>query len=86
MKCTLLHFLLPLTLLVNTNASFSSYIQQLGKYFGYDETTDLDSKDLYKKRILYEVSDTDEKFIAEAVKLTGVSMSELDSCQQRVSF
>lgn len=72
------------TVLVSANASFSSYFEQLGKYFGYSETAELEAHDLYTKRIPYEVSTADEKFISEAAQLTGVALSELDSCQQAV--
>lgn len=70
--------------LVSANGSFGSYFQQIGKYFGYGQTSELELEDIYNKRIPYEVSASDEKFISEAVKLTGVALSELDSCQQRV--
>lgn len=85
MKLKIPHCLFLLTFLVSANAQFSSYFQQLSKYFGYGETSDLESKDIYTKRIPYEVSTADEKFIAEAAKLTDVALSELDSCQHRVS-
>lgn len=86
MKLRILDLCFLLTFLVSANAQFSSYLQQLGKYFGYGETNDLQSKDIYTKRIPYEVSTADEKFIAEAAKLTDVALSELDSCQHRVSI
>lgn len=84
MNIRFIQFLVLLTFLVNTNATLSGYFQQLGKYFGYCENSDLETKDFYNKRILYEVSSADEKFITEAAKLTGVALSELDSCQHRV--
>lgn len=75
---------LILTYLVTVNASLTSYFQQLGKYFGYGDTAGSEIEDFYNKRIPYEVSTADEKFISEAAKLTGLALSELDSCQHRV--
>lgn len=83
-------FITPLTAffiytnLVSANGSFGSYLQQLGKYFGYGQTSQLEIEDINNKRIPYEVSAGDDKFISEAAKLTGVALSELDSCQHRV--
>lgn len=86
MKVAIISFLFA-TFLVSANASFTNYFQQLGKYFGYGQTDELEPKDIYTKRIPYEVSASDEKFIAEAAKLTTqVGLSELDSCQHRVNF
>lgn len=85
MKLTIPHSLFLLTILVSANAQFNNYFQQLGRYFGYGKTSDLEVKDIYAKRIPYEVSTADERFIAEAAKLTGVALTELDSCQHRVS-
>lgn len=43
------------------------------------------SNDEIDQNIPYEVATMDEKFINEAALLTGLALSELDSCQHRVS-
>lgn len=85
MKITRPHCLIvTLIYLVSVEASsFSDYFKQISEYFGYGQTSDLQAEDFYN-RIPYEVSAVDEKFISEAAKLTGVVLSELDTCQQRV--
>lgn len=82
-----LTFLLLISQLCTVESSLKDYINGISTYFGYttgpsmQETTENE----ITHRIPYEVSTLDEKFISEAVKLTGVTISELDSCQQRVS-
>ncbi|XP_076270203.1 protein brambleberry-like isoform X2 [Rhynchophorus ferrugineus] len=69
------------------SASFTYYINKVTRFLGYKENTEDEinkSVEKFIEKIPYEVSVADEKFISEAVKLTGVSLSELDSCQQRV--
>ncbi|XP_064212659.1 protein brambleberry isoform X2 [Tribolium castaneum] len=62
---------------------FTDYVKTIGSYFTFTEP-ESDSVGEFVQRIPYEVSTVDEKFISEAAKLTGVALSELDSCQQRV--
>lgn len=64
-----------------TTPALNDYMKDIGKFFGYVETEEFID---FKQNIPYEVSTMDEKFISEASKLTGVALSELDSCQQRV--
>lgn len=63
----------------------SEYMKGMSSFFGFnkEESTKTPS-DEFNGEILYEVSTIDEKFISEAAKLTGVALSELDKCQQRV--
>ncbi|KAJ8939936.1 hypothetical protein NQ318_007864 [Aromia moschata] len=63
--------------------SLSDYINSIGSYFGFQQGGD-DAVEIYDQNIPYEVSTIDDKFLAEAAQLTGVALSELDSCQQRV--
>ncbi|KAJ8920677.1 hypothetical protein NQ315_004816 [Exocentrus adspersus] len=67
-------------------SGFVDYISSVGNYFGLHSEEKDDNVDLepYNRKIPYEVSTTDEKFLNEAAKLTGVALSELDFCQQRV--
>lgn len=65
--------------------SVTDYFQKIGRYFGYNSDNQVEVGSTYNNRIPYEVTTEDEKFIAEAAKLTGVALSELDSCQHRVS-
>lgn len=71
-------------LIVSTEAVFNDYITGIKKYFGISEHQDVEETDIFQRKVPYEVSITDEKFINEAAKLTGVVLSELDSCQHRV--
>ncbi|XP_071052470.1 protein brambleberry-like [Onthophagus taurus] len=77
-------FLLFLTL--NTCcAGIQDYFRQITTYFGYsNRNDDQTSLEGFQQKIPYEVSTIDEKFIEEAAKLTGVALSELDKCQQRI--
>lgn len=68
-----------------TNGQLSVYFNSIGEYFGYKNTKQNVDNDDFTQRIPYEVSTIDEKFINEAASLTGVALSELDSCQQRVT-
>lgn len=65
--------------------SFSDYVKSIGSYFLFEKHTENNDLEEFPQKIPYEVSIVDEKFISEAAKLTGVALSELDSCQQRVS-
>lgn len=69
-----------------TGAVFSDYINSIGSYFGFHNENNDDSVEIYNQKIPYEVSTTDERFLNEAAKLTGVALTELDSCQQRVTI
>ncbi|RZC38000.1 brambleberry-like, partial [Asbolus verrucosus] len=62
---------------------FSDYVKTIGSYFSFQEPENQVSGE-YTQKIPYEVSTVDEKFISEAAQLTGVALTELDSCQQRV--
>lgn len=69
-----------------SDAFIKSYVKNIGEYFGYKQGENEISESEFHQRIPYEVSTVDEKFISEAAKLTGVALSELDSCQHRVKF
>ncbi|GJQ69802.1 hypothetical protein Trydic_g22360 [Trypoxylus dichotomus] len=62
-----------------------SISQGITDFFGFnkEQSTQI-TTDEFNKGVLYEVSRVDEKFISEAAKITGVSLSELDKCQQRI--
>ncbi|CAG9766635.1 unnamed protein product [Ceutorhynchus assimilis] len=67
-------------------SALKDYINGITQYFGYNkqnENTEVYGSE-FTHSVPYEVTTLDEKFISEAVKLTGVAISELDSCQQRV--
>ncbi|XP_019867205.1 protein brambleberry [Aethina tumida] len=66
------------------DAFIKNYVKNIGEYFGYKQGENEISESEFHQRIPYEVSTVDEKFISEAAKLTGVALSELDSCQHRV--
>lgn len=84
---TLLYFWNVFLIISTTNSSFSDYINGIRDYLGFYQKTEDDSTYLvYNRKIPYEVSTVDEKFISEAAKLTGIALSELDSCQYRVNF
>lgn len=65
-------------------ADIIDYISGIKNYFGYKQETENFETEIYEKKIPYEVSEIDHSFINEAAKLTGVALSELDSCQHRV--
>lgn len=70
---------------ISTNALLNDYINGFKSYFGISyQTVEEDPNDVFLRKVPYEVSTIDEKFISEAAKLTGVVLSELDSCQHRV--
>lgn len=70
---------------IGTSESFlNNYISGIKNYFGFHNQYEQEITDIYERKVPYEVSTTDEKFISEAAKLTGVVLSELDSCQHRV--
>ncbi|XP_050309369.1 protein brambleberry-like [Anthonomus grandis grandis] len=85
-----LYLLLSTTLLLlifnPAESALQDYINGITSYLGFNrenDSTEVHSVE-YMQQIPYEVSALDEKFIQEAVKLTGVAISELDSCQHRV--
>ncbi|KAJ8969351.1 hypothetical protein NQ317_016136 [Molorchus minor] len=82
-QCFILIFFY-LCFLVTVDAGLSDYINNIGAYFGYSKQISYDDGEVFSQRIPYEVSTVDDKFLAEAAKLTGVALSELDTCQQRV--
>lgn len=86
MKFRSIYLILSVTVLVKVDASLSDYFTSVGEFFGYAKTKDLKTGDVYQKRIPYEVTAVDQKFISEAAKLTGIALSDLDSCQHRVSI
>lgn len=69
-----------------SDAFVSDYFKGVTDFFGFnkEQTTETTTGE-FDRGVLYEVSIVDEKFISEAAKLTGVALSELDKCQQRVS-
>lgn len=67
-------------------ASFGDYVNSIGSYFSSEKTVESEDSGDLPQKIPYEVSIADEKFISEAAKLTGVALSELDSCQHRVGI
>lgn len=82
-KC--LHLFCLFVLIKQSNCSFFDYIPSIGdsvkkSWFGWDEK----STELSLQKVPYEIEVTDEKFIEQAAKFTGVSLSELDKCQHRV--
>lgn len=88
LKCKIYFFILPFIFYkIGTNALINDYIFKISGYLGYNSAgkNEIDSKsNEFDQNVPYEVSIIDQKFISEAAKLTGVSLSELDSCQQRV--
>lgn len=68
------------------NSSITDYFKNAFSYFQNDNEENK-SNDLvnFEKKVPYELSLIDEKFIADAIKLTGIGASELDKCQHRVS-
>lgn len=69
-----------------SEAQLTVYFNSIGEYFGYrNPRQDAAVNDEFMHRIPYEVDTMDEKFLNEAASLTGVALSELDNCQQRVN-
>ncbi|KAI4465757.1 protein gamete expressed 1 [Holotrichia oblita] len=68
-----------------SNAFVSEYFKGVTEFFGFNKEQPTEAiVGEFNKGVLYEVSTVDEKFISEAAKLTGVALSELDKCQQRI--
>ncbi|KAI4465766.1 protein gamete expressed 1 [Holotrichia oblita] len=68
-----------------SNAFVSEYFKGVTEFFGFNKEQPTEATvGEFNKGVLYEVSTVDEKFISEAAKLTGVALSELDKCQQRI--
>ncbi|KRT86824.1 hypothetical protein AMK59_1263 [Oryctes borbonicus] len=68
-----------------SNAFVSNYVKGITDFFGFNKEQSTETTiDGFNKGVLYEVSTVDEKFISEAAKITGVALSELDKCQQRI--
>lgn len=70
--------------IINSEAFLTDYISGIQNYFGIHNQYEEEITDVYERKVPYEVFTADEKFISEAAKLTGVVLSELDSCQHRV--
>ncbi|KAK5646978.1 hypothetical protein RI129_005442 [Pyrocoelia pectoralis] len=69
----------------NYNCQLFDYLKSVGKYFGYEGKEIQEWNDEILNQVIpYEISQSDENFISEAAKLTGVALSALDSCQHRV--
>nr|CAH7725985.1 unnamed protein product [Callosobruchus chinensis] len=80
-----LFLIVYLTVVVKVRSGILDYVPSFADFFGGNEDkTEIYKSDAFDKKIPYEVSMVDETFIKEAAKLTGVALSELDSCQQRV--
>lgn len=71
-------------LILSTQAFLTDYISGIKNYLGIHNQPKEEVTDIYQRKVPYEVSTADEKFIIEAAKLTGAVLSELDSCQHRV--
>lgn len=72
-------------LVMGTDAFLNDYVSGIKSYLGMNnEHLDEDNDEVFQRKVPYEVSTIDEKFLSEAAKLTGVVLSELDSCQHRV--
>lgn len=83
MKLNVAYLILQIIYQASALGSVTDYLKSVGEYFGYHQTNDLNENE-FNNKIPYEVSTADEKFISEAAKLTGLALSELDSCQHRV--
>ncbi|KAK4880353.1 hypothetical protein RN001_008499 [Aquatica leii] len=86
MQLKLLQFYFIFTLCNNVNCEFYQYVKRVGLYFGYgnEEVQENINDEMLGQVVPYELPVSDEKFISEAAKLTGVALSQLDSCQHRV--
>lgn len=81
----ILHLFLSLLNLTFIRASIADYFVNAFSFFNGQNSDTKELIDYDQKYVPYELSLTDEKFIEEAIKLTGVDKSELDKCQHRVS-
>lgn len=73
--------------ILSTNAFINDYISNVKHYLGIgNQNHDEETEEVFQRKVPYEVSTVDEKFLSEAAKLTGVVLSELDSCQHRVNY
>ncbi|KAB0804700.1 hypothetical protein PPYR_01670 [Photinus pyralis] len=85
MSARVLHIYFILLLCNGSNCQLLDYLKSVGTYFGYVPKQEPRSNDEFLNQVVpYEVSQSDENFISEAAKLTGVALSALDSCQHRV--
>ncbi|CAG9859936.1 unnamed protein product [Phyllotreta striolata] len=73
-----------LLIFININLVLCNIFQTVGNYLGFKTQDNEVETDLFELKVPYEVSTIDENFIKEAAKLTGLALSELDSCQHRV--
>ncbi|KAG5862206.1 hypothetical protein JTB14_014632 [Gonioctena quinquepunctata] len=83
-EINIIGFLLISTSFVTVNAIFGGMFTDIGRYFRNEDPSDEFHDEIYNQKVPYEVSTIDEKFLSEAAKLTGVALTDLDSCQQRV--
>lgn len=83
MKCQLLYTLLTLCISF-ASGGFSDYLNSVSSYFTISSSNNDEGNSEVDQNIPYEVSLPDEKFISQAIQLSGVQQSELDSCQHRV--
>lgn len=84
MHCAI--FLIILLNITIVRPAITDYLRNAFSYFNGQESSTIKEITDYddQKHVPYELSLTDEKFIEEAIKLTGVDKSELDKCQHRV--
>lgn len=66
-------------------SSLLDYVLSFGSETENKKNVDINNG-VIDQNIPYEVATIDEKFINEAAQLTGLALSELDSCQHRVNF
>lgn len=85
--CKKMKIFILLLFLMPTDAFIDDYISGIRNYLGISKQSVEDTgTEIFERKVPYEVSAIDEKFISEAAKLTGVVLSELDSCQHRVRY
>ncbi|XP_065163475.1 protein brambleberry-like [Atheta coriaria] len=79
-------FILTLVLAAGSaHGGLTDYLNGVKTYFGYDSTENqVEGFEGFETKIPYEVAPADEKFISQAIELTGVAVSELDACQHRL--
>lgn len=81
-----INYLVLIFLIHSCSGEIFGFVNMVSNFLGYnskDQDVDADSK--FENKIPYEVSRLDENFITEAAKLSGMTLSQLDSCQHRVS-
>ena len=82
----LIKYLILIFSIRSCNGEIFDFVNVVGNFLGYNsKDQDIDGDSKFENKIPYEVSTLDENFIAEAAKLSGTTLSQLDSCQHRVS-